>query len=171
MNICLRCRREGDYEAIQERIIKALLDFVDPENGKHPVAVALKKKDAVQYGLWGDMVGDVIVMMNAEYSAQYDAPLSVDGRILVKMGPQEEGDSLSHDATFHALHGYTLPTSKLGRGGSEAGMFIMAGPTVKEGIELKVPIPAISVAPTVAHVLDIPAPAQCDGQTLFQILK
>lgn len=165
-----------DYEAVQERIIKVLLDFVDEENGKHPVAVALKKKDAVQYGLFGEMVGDVIVMMNAEYTAQMDAPLSLDGRILVKMGPQEEnggptGDPYSHDATFHAVHGYTLPTSKLGRGGSEAGMLLFVGPQIKSGLDLAVPVAAINVAPTIAHLLGIPAPAQCDGQVLFSILK
>ncbi|MEM7531641.1 MAG: alkaline phosphatase family protein [Chloroflexota bacterium] len=160
-----------EYEVVQERIIKVLLDFVDDENGKHPVAVALKKKDAVQYGLFGEMVGDVIVMMNAEYTAQMDAPLSLDGRILVKMGPQEEGDSLSHDATFHAVHGYTLPTSKLGRGGSEAGMLMFVGPKIKAGVDLDVPVPAVNVAPTVAHLAGIPAPAQCDGQVLFNILE
>ena len=165
-----------EYEAVQERIIKVLLDFVDEENGKHPVAVALKKKDAVQYGLFGDMVGDVIVMMNAEYTAQMDAPLSLDGRILVKMGPQEEnggptGDIYSHDATFHAVHGYTLPTSKLGRGGSEAGMFLLVGPRVKEGVDLNVPITAVSIAPTIAYLLEMPPPAQCDGQVLFGILS
>ena len=161
----------ADYESAQERVIRVLLDFTDPDTGGRPVAVALKKKDAAAFGIWGERAGDVIVMMNAEYSAQIAAPLSADGRVLVKMGPWEEGDESSHSAECHAVHGYTLPTNKLGRGGSEAGMILLAGPGLKRGERLTLPVPAVNVAPTVAHLLGIDPPAQCEGQAHFRALK
>jgi predicted AlkP superfamily phosphohydrolase/phosphomutase len=159
-----------DYDQLQNEVINALLDLKDPENGNHPVAIALKKRDAALLGLWGDRVGDVIVLMNAEYTAQMDAPLSADGRVLVKMGPSEEDDDSSHSAVFQAVHGYTLPTSRIGRGGSEAGVLIMAGAGLRRGVELGVPVPGINVAPTVAHLLGIRPPANCEGQIHFKAL-
>ena len=160
-----------DYDQVQNQVINALLDLKDPENGNHPVAIALKKRDAALLGLWGDRVGDVIVLMNAEYTAQMDAPLSADGRVLVKMGPVEEGDDRSHSAVFQAVHGYTLPTSRTGRGGSQAGVLIMAGPGLKQGHQLAVPVQGINVAPTVAHLLGIQPPANCEGQIHFKALE
>lgn len=158
--------KETDYEVVQERIIDVLLSLRDPEDGRRPVALALKKRDATLLGLWGERVGDVIFLTEPEYSAMLGAPLSNDGRVIVRMGPEEEGIDGFHAPDFQSYHGCALPTAQLGRGGSEAGMFLIAGPGIKQGIELKTPIRAIDIAPTIAHLLDIPQPAQAEGQIL-----
>ncbi len=161
----------ADYEAVQERIIDALLDLRDPENGKRPIALAVKKRDAAMFGLWGERVGDVVFMTNAEYSAPLSSPLSNDGRVVVKMGPEEEGKENFHSPDYQSYHGCTMPTVAIGRGGSEAGVLIMSGPGIKEGIRRDVPVRLIDVAPTIAHLLGLPQPAQADGRVLLEALE
>jgi predicted AlkP superfamily phosphohydrolase/phosphomutase len=50
----------ADYENVREEVINALMDHVEPESGKHPIAFALRREDARILGLYGDHVGDVI---------------------------------------------------------------------------------------------------------------
>lgn len=60
-----------DYEKVQREICDALLTYVDPVTGKHPVALALCKKDARVIGLHGDAIGDVVYALYPEYSGQH----------------------------------------------------------------------------------------------------
>ena len=64
-----------DYHAVQQRIIDALLTYVDPATGKRPVAMALRKEDARLIGLYGDRVGDVVYAIYPEFGAQHGAIL------------------------------------------------------------------------------------------------
>jgi len=50
----------ADYENVREEVINALMDHVEPESRKHPIALALRREDARILGLYGDHVGDVI---------------------------------------------------------------------------------------------------------------
>jgi len=161
----------ADYERVQEKIIDVLLNLRDPENGKRPVALALKKRDAALFGLWGDRVGDVIFFMNDEYSAPLSSPLSNDGRVIVRMGPEEEGQENFHSPDYQAYHGCTLPSNAIGRGGSEAGMFLIWGPGIRQGIRKDHPIRLLDVAPTIAYLMGIPQPAQAEGRILFELLR
>ncbi len=61
-----------DYEKVQRQIIYALLGYVDPETGKHPICLAVTKREAALLGLWGgEQVGDVVYALWPEYSMQH----------------------------------------------------------------------------------------------------
>ena len=49
-----------DYEQVREQVIKALYEYVDPNTGAHPIALALRNEDARILGIWGPNAGDVI---------------------------------------------------------------------------------------------------------------
>jgi predicted AlkP superfamily phosphohydrolase/phosphomutase len=61
----------GDYQLVQQKIIDALLTYVDPNTGKRPVSLALSRQDARILGLYGDRVGDVIYALYPWYSGQH----------------------------------------------------------------------------------------------------
>ena len=61
----------ADYEAVQQRIIDALLGFRDPQTGQRPVALALTKRDARILHLHGDYIGDVVYALNPWFSSQH----------------------------------------------------------------------------------------------------
>ncbi|MBO4317360.1 MAG: alkaline phosphatase family protein, partial [Mailhella sp.] len=67
-----------DYEKVQDRIIRALLDYKDPETGEYMVNLALKKRDAQLLGLWGEQVGDVVYSVKGKFSAQHGNILPTD---------------------------------------------------------------------------------------------
>lgn len=60
-----------EYRKVQEEIISCLYDYRDPETGKKPIVLALKKADARFIGLHGDWVGDVIYGISGDFGAQH----------------------------------------------------------------------------------------------------
>ena len=60
-----------EYRKVQEEIINCLYDYKDPESGKKPVVLALRKQDARFIGLHGDWVGDVIYGISGDFGAQH----------------------------------------------------------------------------------------------------
>jgi predicted AlkP superfamily phosphohydrolase/phosphomutase len=60
-----------EYRKVQEEIINCLYDYIDPETGKKPIVLALRKEDARFIGLHGDWVGDVIYGISGDFGAQH----------------------------------------------------------------------------------------------------
>jgi hypothetical protein len=52
-----------------------LHDYTDPETGKKPVVLALKREDARILGLYGDRVGDVIYALRPEFTGEHGQQL------------------------------------------------------------------------------------------------
>ena len=65
------CVEPQDYEKVQQEIIDALYQYVEPTTGRRPVALALSKQDARILGLYGDMVGDVVYAVYPEFGSQH----------------------------------------------------------------------------------------------------
>ena len=61
----------ADYRKVQDEIINCLYDYKDPETGKRPVVLALRKEDARFIGLHGDWVGDIIYGISGDFGAQH----------------------------------------------------------------------------------------------------
>lgn len=59
------------YEEVQDQIVNALYDYTDPDTGKKPIVMALKKQDARIIGLYGDMMGDVVYAISPGYGGQH----------------------------------------------------------------------------------------------------
>jgi predicted AlkP superfamily phosphohydrolase/phosphomutase len=61
----------GDYKAVQQQIIDALLTYVDKATGKRPISLALSKQDARVLGLYGDHIGDVVYAVYPWFTGQH----------------------------------------------------------------------------------------------------
>ena len=72
------CVEEREYEEVREEVIKALYDYTDPKTGKKPIVFALRKEDARILGLYGDLIGDVVYGIRAEYSSEHGRQVTTD---------------------------------------------------------------------------------------------
>ena len=73
---------------------------------------------------------------------------------------------------FHRVHGDSMST-KMDHGGhhtSVAPIFVAAGPGIKQGFLTKRVIRQVDIAPTIAVLLGVRMPAQCEGAPIYQIL-
>jgi predicted AlkP superfamily phosphohydrolase/phosphomutase len=95
-----------DYENVRQEIIDAYLAYIDPETGKRPFAMALRREDARPFGCYGDGVGDVIYAIYPWFGGQHGNHLptaewgigTLKG-LLVMNGPDfKAGDTLTRTA-------------------------------------------------------------------------
>ena len=128
---------DDQYE-LEEEIMTKLYELKHPISGKRMVALAVRNKDAVHFGLGGPECGDIIYLLTEECN-------------------QHHGDSLS--TALGEEHTTVSP------------IFISAGPGVKQGFYTDRIIRQIDVAPTIAALLGVRMPAQCEGSPAYQILN
>jgi len=127
----------AEYRRVQEEVIKALTDYVEPTTGRKPILFALRKEDARFINIYGDYVGDVVYAISEHF------------------GPQ---------------HGPFLPTAEWGLG-SLRGVWAMAGPGVKKGVELERNVWCVDLAPTICYLAGWPMPRHAEGAIIFQALE
>ncbi|MFX0017859.1 MAG: alkaline phosphatase family protein [Promethearchaeota archaeon] len=158
----------NEYESVRDEIIEALYQLKDPDTGKNIINLALKKEDAEDLGQNGDRVGDVIYFLNPSYQL-FDYRLE-------KLNPAEQpADLLKKPEAYPvqvncAAHAYYLPNAKLGNYTVSAPL-ILNGPGIESGIKLNKIVNLIDVAPTLAHLLQIPKPAESQGRIIDEILS
>ena len=148
-----------DYHAVRDQIV-ALWRGLRDEAGQ-PVAAAVYTSDqaAALPSSWGtasmahpDRTGDVVVFVNLPY--QFDFA--------------EGGTPLRDTTVWWAAHGH-LPRSAAGRANANFNAtFYIAGPGILPGRPSRVR--TIDVAPTLAYLLGLPAPAQSQGRVLGEVL-
>jgi len=119
----------SEYEEVQEKIIEALYNYVDPETNMKPVYLALKKKDARLLGLYGDRIGDVVYALRDDYGGNHgQLPTSEYGvgslrGLLIMAGPGvKEGFRLKRtvratDIVPTVCHLLGIPVPKNAEGG------------------------------------------------------
>ncbi|MCL5109598.1 MAG: alkaline phosphatase family protein [Chloroflexi bacterium] len=73
------------------------------------------------------------------------------------------------DPRFGKEHGEFLPTARVSIGDMR-GVFIMAGPGVKQGEVLKRTVHLTDLVPTICYLTGLPVPAQAEGGVLYQAL-
>jgi predicted AlkP superfamily phosphohydrolase/phosphomutase len=83
-----------EYEALVEKIIDDLLCYRDPNNGRRPIALALKKEDMPILGLYGDHIGDIYFTFNPSWTRVHGTQLTTStykgtsvGCLFMAMGP------------------------------------------------------------------------------------
>ncbi|MFQ6096815.1 MAG: alkaline phosphatase family protein [Armatimonadota bacterium] len=147
-----------EYERVRRDVIQLLYSIRDPETGECPVAFAMRKEDCEDLGQWGDNVGDIVYYLAPGYSN--DITIHSPGSIALDdlprngFGPMTGGMQGVH----HAYH----PTARLG-GCSVRGIFLLAGPGIKEKYWRRRPVRTVDVAPTLARLIGIPAPRDAEG--------
>lgn len=168
-----------EYEKVKEEVVRTLLEIRDPENGKCPVALALRKEDAEFLGQWGDRVGDVLYYMSPGYVD--DPSVLIAARPVPLQRMQKEtfqsidewladvGKEMGIQWGAAAAHHAFLPTAKFA-GFSVRGVCIMSGPGIKKNYCRSRPIWNVDIAPTIAYLLGIEPPTQSEGKIPIDML-
>jgi len=149
-----------EYDDVVKKVIDLLYDVKDPKTGIRPICLALSNKDAEFIGLSGERSGDVIFATHAIYAG--DNRLKISGDLFedIKVGFRDG-----------SIHGAQLPSVDLGEYGTVKSMFVAHGPKIKKGYIRKKPISVVDIAPTMAHILKIPAPKNSEGSILYDIFE
>jgi len=74
------------------------------------------------------------------------------------------------DENFGAQHGAFLPTAEWGLG-SLRGLFTLAGPGIKKGVELERNVWCLDLIPTICYLAGWPMPRNAEGAIIFQALE
>jgi len=96
----------ADYETVRDQVIAALYDYVEPNTGKKPFSLILRKEDARILGLYGDRIGDVVYAVRGEFMGQHGCLLTTATYgigalkpLFVMMGPNiKKGVALERNA-------------------------------------------------------------------------
>ncbi|MCL4441990.1 MAG: alkaline phosphatase family protein [Firmicutes bacterium] len=159
------------YEDIREDLLRELRTWVDPQTGRCPIAIALRKEDAAILGFWGESIGDVIIVFERGYAWGFTARGAVLGNPVDTIG-LENTSAFGADRGAH--HGPQLPTTHTGVSSNMAALFIM-GPGIKKGYSRPVNklgyIRMIDIVPTICYLLGIKPPAQSRGTIACDILE
>ena len=70
-----------------------------------------------------------------------------------------------------SIHGQQLPSVDLHEHGTIRSMLIAHGPRIKKGHVLERPVKMVDIAPTIAYLLDMPAPKNCEGTVIRELLQ
>lgn len=137
----------ADKYELEEQIITDLYGLRDKESGKRIIAWALRAKDALPLGLGG--------------------PYSKAGQ-----GYPESGDIIYCMAEgYEHDHDDSMATS-LGECDTSAGpIFIATGPGIKKGYYTDRVIRQVDVTPTIATIMGLRMPEQCEGAPVYQIIE
>jgi hypothetical protein len=154
-----------DYDDIVDQIISLLYGLKDPETGLCPIALALRKEDAKMLGHWGERASDILYFFKPGYTCD-PGPVPLPEKMRYT---DEEKKMMISSRPGRGNHSGYLPMAKLG-GCSNEAILVISGPGVKKGYLRAEPVWLVDVAPTLAYLLDIPAPAQSEGHVLYDII-
>ena len=91
---------------------------------------------------------------------------------LIGLGGEKCGDIIYFiDEGFNHLHGDASSTIEGYFHTSVSPIFMAAGAGIRKGIKTKRMIREVDVAPTVATILGVDMPADCEGAPVYQILE
>ena len=150
----------SEYDSLREAIIDTLLALHDPKDGRRAIPLALKKEDALYFGVWGPGGGDIFLM--------YGPGFRWCGLEVLTLGEKRT----FFDSTG-ANHGPQMTTAETAMSTNSGGL-IAAGPGIRRGYARQDkevgPAFTVDIAPTVAELIGIPRPAQCQGKVISDIL-
>ena len=159
--------KDKEYESVRQRVIDALLGLRDPQNGMQPVAKAMRREEARDWGLWGDRVGDVVFLMQPGFSCDSTClPLTQAGDVISTLGKSSfsSGGGVRTNV-FQSQQGGCEPGAALGMGTAET-ILVMAGAGIHPGAGGEMP-DLTAVAPTLCRASGLPLPEQSEGQVLL----
>ncbi len=139
-----------EVEAVKERVIHTLSTLTAPDGRRMVTAVYDAAKADPSLGIGGPEGGDLYLDILPGYLFH----------------PQVSGSALIRARHPLASGGHVFNPSRP----TMRAIFYAAGAAFKQGVELH-PVRTIDVAPTVSHILGIPAPANAKGRVLSEALK
>ncbi|MDP8219116.1 MAG: alkaline phosphatase family protein [Candidatus Theseobacter exili] len=143
-----------EYEKLREEVKTALLEIQDSATGNHPVIGAYKCEEVADVlKLPEDRVGDLVVVNRAGYG--WNEEMSADLSIIKNPG---------HKSGYKQA----ILADK------EKGMwtpFVIVGPGVKKGFQIKKPISHVDQYPTILFLMGKKIPGFVDGKVLNDIVE
>jgi hypothetical protein len=148
-----------EMRRVADAVIAALYGSVDEQTGECPVELVVRKENARPFGQWGDRVGDLMYFLKPGYT---DAGLDYAAL---------DGDASAEPVVIPTTrvgcaHHQYLPDAALGEF-SNSGIFFAAGPGVRKAFRRTHPISLVDVAPTLAHLTNLPPPKQTEGSVVW----
>lgn len=138
-----------DYLSFREEVRSAILSIRDPDSGLSPFASVFRKEEAEAVGLWGNGIGDIVLVFDRGYVWSGSEVVSLgEKRIVWKTGG--------------ANHGPQPPTAET-EFSSNFATFVASGPGIKKGYERKHSIFLTDVVPVACRLIGIDTPSQCEG--------
>ncbi|RLE85177.1 MAG: hypothetical protein DRJ67_09335 [Thermoprotei archaeon] len=159
---------DEEYEQVVEETIKALYSIRDPETGECPIALALRKEDAIYLGQWGERVGDIIYFLKPSYSCWNTPRFDKISPEVMALGDVAPVSSRPTNVTGY--HSAYLPNARIGAFEIPASL-IIAGPSVRKSYKRPTPAYMVEIAPTILHLLQLPIPAYMEGRILRDIIQ
>lgn len=139
----------GKAAALRSEITGALRGLADPRTGRPVVTAVLDPAEMAALGQFGPTAPDLFFTMDRGYEPA--TRIQPAGQPVFKV--TEPGTDLTSG------HGSFHPTSP-----SAVTLALLRHPALAGGAKARYPIPITDVAPTLAQLLDMRAPAQCDGR-------
>lgn len=166
---------------VTAEVIRDLRTLVDPGTGKTPIALALPKREAALLGWYGPDAGDILVILESGYVWDTEAHIDseiIDAAVESDVAPHWHGAAPSpvfsdHPPPETAAHGHVLPTAATSLSSNMAILALAGGPAgrgYRRDPDRLGPVWLKDIAPTIAHVLDIPPPRHSSGGVLHDFL-
>lgn len=125
-----------------------------------------------KYELETQIINDLYNYRNADGKRVVSIALRNKDAAILGLTGEECGDILYWlEEGYNRLHGDSLPTFQGMHGTTVSPIFMAAGPGIKENYKTTRTIRITDVAPTVAILLNVPMPADCEGAPVYQIFE
>ncbi len=125
---------------------------------------------ADKYDLEAQIISDLYNYRNKDGKRIVSIALRNKDAEILGLSGDECGDILYWlEEGFNRLHGDSLSTFEGMHESSVSPIFIAAGKGIKENFVTERTVRTIDVAPTVATILGVDMPAQCEGAPVYQI--
>ena len=158
-----------DYESIREQVIDILQGLKDPDTNERITTVTITREESVNIGMGDERTGDVVYFLRPPYTI-WHGPLEDILTYTATDKHLKEDWVVKSQSRITGIHGYYLPNVKVGSF-SNSSILIMKGPGIKKGEKLKKPVYLMDIAPTISHLLGIPAPSHSQGRILYETLE
>lgn len=161
-----------DYEDLRGRVIDRLRQVVDPLTGQGVFSLVGRREDFEALGMWGDRIPDVLAFAKPYYlfcGAHLGVPQKLmslyrDPREVVT---KDEAVAAGAQRELTAVH-WHLPSASVGYASNRA-MLILTGPGLARGKRGE-RVNLVDVSATLAHLMGIHPPAQCEGRLIEEAL-
>ena len=158
-----------EYEALRDSIINRLRKIVNPENNE-PVFDLVGRREAFEcMGMWGERIPDVVAFASPYYLlfTKELKDISEEEMEFYKNGdeinPIKKAFDLNLIRPLTAVH-WNLPSAKTDFASTRA-IVILNGPGIVKNKELD-RVNLVDIAPTLANILGIKPPANCEGKII-----
>lgn len=158
---------QNQYEDVILAAIKALRSIKDPDTGEPVMALVSRREDLGLTGLAEDRIGDVVFFLKPGYST-WDG--TIDSLRFGSLPKERTNPILRSSGAVLGHHTPYLPSERYDLFSNRA-MLVLAGPGVRTGYNRIQPINLKDVAPTLAYLLELPAPANSEGHIIADILE